>query len=318
MFKSGVILGLVACLTASSAAALEYPTKPVKIVVPFAAGSSTDVVARIVANGLGEVWDKPVIVENRAGAFGLPGTTSAVAEAPDGGTLIVSSSSTHSSNPWLFKEVPYDVLKFSHITELFEVPMLLVLNPSLAAKTEQEFSAFAKGSASPIFYSYGSATQQVAAASYTSSKGIRAEPVPYKSPPQAITDLVSGQVQFMFADPGLALAFVQDGKLTALAVSSASRLKSLPSVPTFTELGISALNMRVWIGISAPPGMAPELVTRINQDIRKVMSTTKVQERLTALGMEVKTNSPEDFVKLIVEQKAIWGEKIKEAGIKPE
>lgn len=312
------MLGLAACLTVSSAAALEYPTKPVKIVVPFAAGSSTDVVARIVAHGLGEVWDKPVVVENRAGAFGLPGTTSAVAEAADGSTLIVSSSSTHSSNPWLFKDVPYDPLKFSHITELFEVPMLLVLNPGLSARTEQEFSAFAKASARPIFYSYGSATQQVAAASYTSAKGIRAEPVPYKSPPQAITDLVSGQVQFMFADPGLALAFVQDGKLTALAVSSASRLKSLPNVPTFSELGINALNMRVWIGISAPPGMAPELVSKINQDIRKVMGTAKVQERLTALGMEIKTNSPEEFTKLIVEQKAIWGAKIKEAGIKPE
>lgn len=318
MLRGGLLVVVLWLLGLSSVAATDYPVRTVKIVVPFAAGSSTDVVARIVANGLANVWGKPVIVDNRPGALGLTGTASAVASPPDGEILIITSSSTHSSNPWLFKSVPYDPKNFSHISQLFEVPVALIVQHSVPAKTEKEFADYVRASSAPVPYSYGSATQQVAAATYVAATKFETIPVSYRSPPQAITDLVSGQVQFMFADPGLALPFVQDQRVRALAVASPERLPILPDVPTFDELGNSAMNFRVWMGISAPPGMDKALVAKINTDVRKVMAEPSVQDRLTKLGMVVRTNAPDEFTKLVDEQLVIWGEKIRAAGIKAE
>lgn len=318
MLRREFLVGVFLLLGIEGAFAQDYPTRTVKIVVPFAAGSSTDVVARIVANGLANIWGKPVIVDNRPGALGLTGTTSAVASPPDGEILIITSSATHSSNPWLFKTVPYDPKQFSHISELFEVPVLLLVNSKLPPTTEKEFAAYARSSATPVAHSYGSATQQVAAATYVTSTKFETIPVAYRSPPQAITDLVSGQVQFMFADPGLALPFIEDNRVRALAVAAPARMAILPDVPTFGELGNSALNFRVWIGISAPPGMDKALVAKINSDVRKVMAEPDTQDRLTKLGMVVRTNSPDEFARLVAEQLAIWGESIKAAGIKAE
>lgn len=313
-FCAGLLL-----LAGGSASAQDYPSALVRIVVPFTAGSGTDAIARIVGDGLAKRWGKPVIVDNRPGASGQLGTAQAAAAAPDGHTLLISSSSTHSANPALFKTLPYDpIAGFTHVAPLVRIPFALVTTTRPAVGDLPALVAFGRAHPGKLLYGYGTPTSQVAGATFARLAKIEAVAVPYRSQPPALTDLVSGQIQFMFADLSVARPLAASGDLRALAVAAEARSPLLPDVPTMAELGFADFDMVVWIGLSAPAGLPKPLLERIGADVAAIVARPDTQDRLREIGMTPVVQGPSDFAAFVQAQLRIWGDKIAAAGLQPE
>ncbi|MGS1107904.1 Bug family tripartite tricarboxylate transporter substrate binding protein [Achromobacter anxifer] len=314
---------LLACaalnLSAQGAAQAEtYPgDKPIKIVAAFSPGSATDTSARIIAEELRKDLNANVIVENKPGAQGLIGTEYAVRSPGDGYTLTISSSSLNSINPGLFKKLPYDAQKdFSHVSRLTTMPMLLLVR---ADGPYKDLATFVKQAASgSLNYGYGSPGGQVGAAAFNRIAGVRAEGVPYKSQPPALTDLAGGQVDYVMADLSVATPLLRGGKLRALAISTERRLPDLPDVPTFAETEYKDFDLVVWVGLAGPAGIPQPILERLNKAVNEALARPEVQQKFAALGMTAAPNTQAQQRAFVEAQLGTWGRRMQEANIKPE
>jgi tripartite-type tricarboxylate transporter receptor subunit TctC len=310
---------LAAAAQINGDAAGDYPSRPIRVIVPFGVGSITDVLTRVVMPKLSENLGQTIIVDNRPGAGGNIGTDAGVKAIPDGYTLIMSSASTLAVNGFLFRNMPYDMATaFAPITQIATVTNVLVVSPTLAVKSVQELIAY--GKANPGKLSFASAgaggTIHLAAEMFNSMTGIRMEHIVYKSSPLAHIDLFSGQVHVMFDGLPPALTQVRAGRLRALAVTSAQRSQLLPELPTVAESGVPGYDVQGWNGFVGPARMPKAIVSKLHRETVRVVNMDVVRERLLGLGAEPVGNSPEEFAAHMKAERERWGKLIEQIGLR--
>jgi tripartite-type tricarboxylate transporter receptor subunit TctC len=314
-----LVLFICALLAAPAALAQQaYPQKPIRYIVPFPAGGIADIFARIIGARLAERWGQPVLVENRAGAGGNIGADLVAKSAPDGYTLLMGSIGTQAVNVSLFRSMPYDPAKdFTAVALVLEAESLLALHPSVAANTPAELIALARER--PGKLSYGSAgmgtTSHLAGELFKSMARVDITHVPYKGNVPAITDLLSGQTQMVFATMPTVLPHVKAGKLKGIAVLGASRSPAAPEVPTLAE-ALPGFEVNNWIGTFGPAGLPPAIASRLNAEILALMRTPEVQQRLLNEGARFTPMSPAQFAEFVAAETAKWGKLIRETGIR--
>jgi tripartite-type tricarboxylate transporter receptor subunit TctC len=308
---------LAMCVVPGLAGAQAYPAKPVRIVVPFVAGGATDVVARLLAQKLTDAWGQSVVVENRSGAGGNIGADAVAKSAPDGYTLLMTSGSIVTANPYIYKSMPFDAAKdLVAITNVASGPQVIVVNPDVPAKDLRSLIAMAK--AAPGKVNYGSAgvgTQtHLAFENFLYSAGADMTHVPYKGEAAVINDLMGGQIQAATPNLGAAMAYIKEGKLRALAVTSRERSPQLPDVPAASEV-IPGFENAGWFGLMAPAGTPRAVLDKIYRDSAKILNSDEFRARLAQQGMAPVANSPADFAAAIREESARWAKVVKERGI---
>lgn len=315
-----VFIVFIAFIANVSAQSQPYPNKPIKIISPFATGGIADTFSRVVGQGLSESLGQPVVVENKTGGGGNIGADF-VAKAPaDGYTLVMGNIGSHAVNPYLIKNMPYDPLKdFEPVAYVLDAEGLLVVNPTIPVKNVTELIAYVK--ARPGQVSYGSGgmgtTSHLAGELFKSLAKVDMTHIPYKGNAPAITDLIGGQTQVMFATMPTVLPYVKTDKLKALAVIGSSRASSLPEVPTVAET-VPGFDVSNWIGIFAPAGTPKPIINKLNAEIIKIMQQPAVQKRLETEGAKFKPMTPEAFGAFQKNEALKWAKTIKDAGIKPE
>ncbi len=313
------ILVLFAALAAAvSAHAQQWPSKPIRMVVNFPPGGAADQIARAVAPPLGEALGQPVVVENRPGANGNIGAEAVAKSPPDGYTLLMSSGGAFSVNPHLYTKLPFDPLKdLEPIAAAARILVFLVVKPDLPAKTVEEFVALAR--ANPGRLSYGSpgsgSSPHIAGEMFKRAAKIDVVHVPYKGAAPALTDLLGGQLDFMF-DPGIGLGQVRAGKLRLLAVGSPKRSPLFPDVPTVAEAGIVGFDADSWFGFYAPAGLPPDIAVRLNRELNRALQTQAVRDRITAIGGEPVAMSAAEFAEVQRKDRERFGTVVREAGIR--
>jgi tripartite-type tricarboxylate transporter receptor subunit TctC len=316
----GVLCVIGLCLAwLDSARAQAYPTKPVRMIVPFPAGGATDIVGRLVAQKLSESWGHQVIVDNRGGAGGTIGSEVAAKSPPDGYTILIGTSSTHAVAPSLYSKLGYDPVRdFAPVTLIANATILLVVHPSVPAKDVRQLIALAKRQPNALsFASSGNGgISHLVGEHFKSVAGIEMLHVPYKGDTPALIDLASGQVHLMFGTAVSFLPYVKSRRLNALAVTNPKRSPIVPDVPTVAESGLAGFEALQWFGVLAPAGTPRELVTRLNGDIIKTLRLPDVRERMAALGAEVVGSSPEQFASFQKADAAKWAKVVKESGAK--
>lgn len=313
------ILAVLALAGSTGALAQGYPSAPVTLVVPFAAGSGTDAVARIVAKRLGEQLKQPVVIENKPGASAQIGAQYVAKAKPDGYTLFMTTNTSHSANPALFGNLKYDPVRdFTPVTRVGELPFALLVHPAFPAKNVQELIQYAKANPGKLSYATPNSTSLVASETIKRIAGIEVVGVPYKSSPQALTDLVGNQVHLYVADLGSTMGMLKSGAVRPLAVTTKAPLKSLPNVPPIAN-AVAGFDLTSWNGIFGPAGLPQPVVERLNTEILQVLAQKDVQEQLAQLGFEVwPSRSPEEFARYVADQLAHWSSLIKQAGIRAE
>ena len=297
-----------------------YPNKPVRLIIAFTPGSSTDIVGRAVAAKLQEFWGQPVIAENRVGAGGSIGSAAVVKSAPDG-YILLANSSAHVVNPGIYANLPYDTLKdFTNLAPLAGGPNVLIVAPESGWKTFGDFVAAAKAKPGQLNFSsagIGSGTH------FNLEKlklmaGIDVTHVPYKGTPEAIADTIAGRVCCYFAPINAALPHLKGGRAVALAVSSAKRSSLLPDVPTIAESGVPKFDYTLWIGLWGPPGMPADVVDKINKDVNRALASPELNDRLVSLGTLPMSMSPAEFTQFVRTEVEDTARVLKAAGIKPQ
>ena len=320
-FVTIIATGLALALQADPVAAQGFPAKPVRMVIWFAAGGTTDLVGRLVAQRLGEFWGQTVVVENRTGASGMI-AAEAVAKAPaDGYTLLVTPQTSLAVAPALYGKATYDATRdFTPITLMGSTPTIMVVNPAFPAKTFAEFVELAKKSGVPLAYGSGGigSSPHMAGELLSAQLGIRMTHIPYKGESPALTDTMGGQVPIMFGNISVAVPHIKSGKLRALASTGAARSPLLPDVPTVAESGLKDFSIATWFGLLGPAGMPADLVARIQRDVARVLASPDIRNRLVALGVDIVANSPEEFSAYLRTEIVRYAKVIKDAGIKPE
>jgi tripartite-type tricarboxylate transporter receptor subunit TctC len=317
-FAKSLIAFALSVASLSAVYAQSYPNKPVKIIVPSAAGGFTDAVARILSQRLSTAMGQQFLVENKAGAGAVIGTDFVAKSAPDGYTLVIVSSN-HVISPWIYKTVPYDPLKsFVAVAKLVDSPYVLLVNPKVPARNVQEFVALAKAAPNTIHYasSGNGSSQHLMGGLFASLTGAPIKHVPYKGSSGAAHDLVAGIVESSFAGVPNALAQVPQGRLKALAVTTAKRIPQLPDVPTLQEAGVPGYEASVWLALMAPAGTPRDIVIKLNSEINKLMSTPETRKAMYDAGVEVSTSTPEAMTDYMALEMVRWGKIVKEIGIK--
>ena len=297
-----------------------YPERPISLVVPFAAGGSTDILARIVSDRLQPALKQPVIVENRTGASGNIGTAAVARSAPDGYTLLFNTMSVHTMNHALFAAMPFDgVHDFSPITLLAYVTNTMVTHPSVPAANVAEFIARAKTSPGSLAYASAGAgsTNHLCGALLENMAGISMVHVPYRGGAPAVADTVAGQTQVMFTAGTQSLEHVKAGRLRLLAVTEGRRSSLLPQVPTVAET-LPGYEMAVWYGAYGPAGMASDIVERLNAEIGRVLSLPEVKQRMADIAVETAASSPDQLASMTRADADRWGRIIKQLGLAPQ
>jgi tripartite-type tricarboxylate transporter receptor subunit TctC len=308
-------------VSAGQAGAQNYPFKPVRILIGLSAGGATDVVTRVVAQRLAEVWGQSVIVDNRPGATGMIAGEFVAKSPPDGYTLMIGFQSGLAVAPALYGKAPYDAVKdFAPITVIGSTPLLMVVHPSFPARTFAEFAAYAKKSASPLTYGSGGigSTPHMTGELLNSLLGIHMNHIPYKGEGPAIADTLGGQIPIMFGNLPVAIPHVKSGKLRALANTAAGRSPLVPEIPTIEESGFKGFSIATWYGLLAPAGTPPELVSRIQRDVVRVLNQPEMRERLISMGVDISANTPEAFAAFLRSEIARYAKVIKDANIKAE
>jgi tripartite-type tricarboxylate transporter receptor subunit TctC len=309
--------GLAAALLCGAAHAQAWPAKPVHIVVPFAPGGTADTLGRLVAQKLTESLKENFVIENRGGAGGVVGSEQVAKSAPDGYTLVVSGVASHCIAPALSKNFPFDPLRdFTHIALFGGPPGVLVVNPALPAQDLKQFIAYARANPGKLAYgSPGNGTQgHLIAEQLKQVTGIDMTHVPYKGASLAVADLIAGHV--MIASTTLTTASVQihAGKARGLAVSSSKRVPDFPEVPTFAELGYPELTASIWFSLSGPAGLPPEIVGRLNAEVRRALQLPDVRERLRPEGIEAGDLDPQQFTAFVAAELKRWGPIVRASG----
>jgi tripartite-type tricarboxylate transporter receptor subunit TctC len=318
---SGIFRAAIGALLAGSAclaAAQPYPVRAVRLMVPYSTGSATDVLSRVVAQKLTDAWGQSVIVENQPGANGIPATATVAKAAPDGYTLIMIAAN-HVANASLYSKLPYDTVKdFRAIARIGQVPFVLCVHPSLPARSVKEFVALAKQHPGEINYaSPGNGTPgHLSMELLKTMAGINVAHIPYKGAAQALTDMLGGQVPAGFVVIAAAIPQVRNGKLRALAISSAKRSPQLPDVATFEELGYKGFDVVSWIGLAGPAGLAGDIVGKISAETLKILQLPDVRERIVAAGVEIVPAPADEFGVYIAKEHAKWGKLVRDSGAK--
>jgi len=316
--KSVAVAVLV--FTAAIASAQSYPSRVVRMVVAYPPGGSIDVVARLVNQRLTTAFGHQFIIDNRAGAAGNIGTDYVAKATGDGYTLLMGSAASISSAPAVYAKLPYDPVRdLAPIIQVANQPNVLTAHPSVPARTLKEFIAIAK--ANPGKFNYGSsgigASQHMTAELFAMLTGVKIEHIPYKGGTPAMTDLISGQIDFMFTPAPNAIAFVKSGKIRGIAVTSLTRSSALPELPTMDESGLKGFELLGWIGLLGPAGTPREIVDRLNADINKMLAGD-IRPRLTDLGLDAMGGTPEQFAAFIRQDIAKYVKIVKVAGIPPQ
>ena len=303
----------------AAAQAASWPAKPVTLIVPFAAGGSTDVVARLLAQKFSELWGQNVVVENRAGAGGNIGAAAVAKAAPDGYTLLMASGSILTVNPHLYASLPFDAKKdFAPITNVATGPMVVAVPPNSELRDLK--SLVAKAKANPGKVNFGSAGQgsqvHMAAERLAFATGIDIAHIPYKGESAAFTDVMAGQIDLIVGNIGAASPLVGSGKLRALAVTSAERSKVLPDVPTVAESGYPGFENSGWFGLLAPAGTPPAVIERVQRDTAAVLAQADVVGRLQGIGMSGVGNTPAALARAIEAESTVWADVVKSRKLK--
>ena len=317
---AGAVLTALAASLSVPVAAQTYPSKPVRLIVPFAPGGFTDVVARILGQRLSISMGQQFIIENKAGAGSTIGTDFVAKSAPDGYTLVMIST-THVISPWIYKSMPYDPIKgFVPVTKLVDSPYVLLVNPKVPARNVQEFIALAKASPDTLRYasSGNGSSQHLMGGLFASLTGTKLQHVPYRGSSGAATDLVAGVVESSFAGVPNALAQVPAGRLRALAVTTAKRIPQLPDVPTLQEAGVPGYEASVWLALLAPAGTPRDIVNRLNAEVAKLMESAETRKALYEAGVEVSLSTPDALGEYMVKEMERWGKVVKDTGTKLE
>ena len=310
------------CMAATSAAAIAqaaYPNKPVRIIVPYPAGGTTDIIARIAANQLTERLKQSFIVENKAGASGAIGSQAVAQAAPDGYTLVMATASSHGINSALQKSLPYDAVKdFAPITVVANTPNIIVANPSVPVKSLQELIALAKAQPGKINFGSTSAggSPHMSAELLKMMAGIDMTHVPYKGAAPMLTDLIGGQVQIGFDNLPSTIGFVKSGKVRPLAVTTAKRWPGAPDIPTVAESGVPGYEVSGWFGLLAPAGTPKDVLNKIQSTIADAVKSPEVAKQLNDLGAEPVANKPEVFAQEIKDDVEKWRKVVKTTGVK--
>jgi tripartite-type tricarboxylate transporter receptor subunit TctC len=301
------------------ALAQAYPSKPVRVVIPFPPGQATDVIGRVVVQKLGDALGKGFIVDNRPGANGIVGIETVVKSPADGYTLLVTPSGSLVINPSLYSKLSYEPLKdLAPIALLGLIPLVVVVHPSLPVKTIPQLVALAR--AKPGALSYASSgpgsAQHLAMEMLKYRTGIDILHVPYKGSAPAVTDLIAGQVQLMFDTVASSLPMIRDSRLRALGVGLAKRSAVLPDVPTLDEAGVKGFQVAGWAGFLAPAKTPPAIVQQLNAETLKILGQPEVKERIVGLGMEPSSTTPEEFAAFMKSETAKWAQAVKRSGVK--
>jgi tripartite-type tricarboxylate transporter receptor subunit TctC len=310
---------LAPCVVCLPLKAADYPTKPVRLIIPFAPGGPSDIIGRLVGLKLSEALGQSVVSDNRGAAGGIVGFELAARAAPDGYTLLLASAGGLTMNPSLYLKLPYDSLRdYVPITQLTAGPNLMCIHPSVAAKSVQEFIALAKAKPGQLNFASAGTGNRLASELFRIAAGINIVNVPYKGTGQAIGDLIGGQVQMMMINPMAAIPQVKAGKLRGLGVSSLKRAAILPDTPTIAESGVHNFELVSWHAIVAPAKTPAPIAKRLHSDLVKLLAQADVKERFVSQGLDTVGSTPEEFTKRIRDDTLKYAKLIKEVGIKPE
>jgi tripartite-type tricarboxylate transporter receptor subunit TctC len=308
----------LAALTPIAPAAEPYPAKPIRLVIPFAAGSATDSMGRILAHELSRRLGPNVIVENRAGANGQIAAAFVARSAPDGYTLFMTTNSSHAANPHLYKTLPYDPIKdFEPIARTATLPFMLVVVPSLPVKTTADLVAYSRSHPGELSYGTASSASLVGAETINKMADLDMVRVSYKSSPQTMLDLTAGRLQVMVADFATAMPHVRAGKVRVLAVTTAKRSALLRDTPPIADT-LKGFDITSWNGLFAPAGTPKEIVARLARETLEILARPDIRDKLAAIGFEVDPLGPQPFAAYVREQIAYWGKLVRDAGIPPE
>jgi tripartite-type tricarboxylate transporter receptor subunit TctC len=308
-----------ASLIASTASAQAWPSKPIKAIVPFAAGSATDQIGRAFAAEMSKALGQPIVVENKAGVNGMLGAAEVAKATPDGYTILIGTNSTNAALKSLMKQLPYNQdTAFAPVAYMGSVPLIVAVNNDVPAKTLRELVALAKSKPGGVTFASASTSQLVSSEMLASMAGIQMTNVPYKSGPAAMTDLIGGQVNMFTADFAVMLPQVKAGKVRALAVTSSKRSPAAPDVPTVNEaLGLKDYELIAYFAVFAPAGTPPEVIARLNQAVNAAAGSKEVQDRMPP-GFAVDPGTPEDLARRSQVETAKWAKAIRDAKIEPQ
>ena len=317
--RRAILTALALALGTGSAFAQTWPSKPIRLVIPFPAGGSTDIVGRLIADKLTQSLGQPVVVDNRGGAGGTTGSDVVAKAAPDGYTLLMGTSSTHAIAPALYPKLPYDVVRdFAPVTLLGMATILMVVHPSVPAKSVAEFVALAKAKPGQLMFgSTGNGSvSHLTAEHFKSAAGIDMQHVPYKGDTPMTLDLVAGRVHVAFGTAVAFLPFVQAGKLNALAVTDAKPSPVAPKLSTVAASGLPGFEALQWFGLLAPAGTPRDIVSRVHSEVAKALLLPDVQERLQGLGMQIVGGGPDQFGSFMRSESVKWGRIVRDSGAK--
>lgn len=301
---------------ADAAAQTVYPNRPIRIITPYASGSSVDAVARIVGTKLSEAVGQPVLVEPRPGANTIIGSEAMVKSAPDGYTLLLIST-THVLNGLLIPNLPYDTARdFAPVATIASSELILVASPKVTATNVKELVALGKSRQLSYATSSAGGPTHLAAELFSSMTGVKLTHIPYKGSGPAVTDLLGGHVDIGWTSPLAVIPHINSGRLKAIAISGDSRVPSLPNVPTFTESGLPGFEMRFWYGLLAPAATPREVLNRLSAEVAKILATADMKDKLAAQGADPFINNPDQFGAVMRADNARYGKVIREAGIK--
>ena len=306
-------------VVATARAQHRYPTQSVKFVVPFAAGSATDTLARVLGNRMAAGLGQSVVVENLAGGSGVIAAQAVVRAAADGHTVLISTNTTHAANQSLLKKIPYDpIADFEPVSKLGAIPLALVAHPSVPADDVKQLIAYAKANPGKLTFGSGSSSSRIAGELLKSMAGIDLLHVPYKSNPQVVTDLLGGQIALFFGDISTSLPPVRAGKLKGFAVSSAQRSPLAPELPSLSEAGVPGYELTAWFGAWVPAKTPAPVVAKLNAALRDALADKEIASKLLTAGIEVEASSPDQLKAFVISETKKWAKIVADAGIQPE
>ena len=308
-----------ALMLLATAAHAQFPAKPVRVVVPFPAGSSTDIITRVLAQSVSQSIGQSLVVDNKAGADGAIAAAEVAKAAPDGYTLLMATNSPMSAVPAMKKHPPYDpVADFTPITDVGRYTFFIVVHPSVPAKTLRELIDYARANPGKVNYATGNTTGIVSSAFFASAAKIQMVHVPYKGEPQAITDLVAGRVQMMFSSVSTSIPHVREGRLRAIVTTLGKRSHVLPEVPTIAEAGMPEFSITSWAGLFGPARMPREVVERLNKEFVAAMGRAEVQAAMDKQAFSLSPSSPEKLAAFVKEQMESYRRILRAAGVEPD
>ena len=311
-------LALAACFASQPALASDYPNKPIRMIVPFAPGGVTDMVSRTLADGMSKRIGQTIVVENRAGASGIPGSLAAKGSTPDGYTIMMGNISTLAINTAMFADLPYDPDKdFDAISMVSAQPLLVTVNASLPIHSVRDLVDHLRAKPDSLNFGSAGASLQLATEAFIQAAGVTMTHVPYKGSGPAMTDLIAGHIEVLFDAVSSLQPFVQDGRVRALAITSRTRSPLFPDLPTLDELGLPNSEVNSWQGVVAPAGTPPEAIQRLNEVIRETLEDPQIKETFAKQGITATPSTPQELKEFARQEAERWQNVAKQAGVEP-